>query len=563
MKKGLLSITLAFLGTTTFAQNVGVGTNNPLEKLHVDGGTVRVSALAGAGQRVVYADNNGNLTALADGTASQVLTTNGAGTLTWTTAAAAGDITSVTAGNALTGGGTTGAVTLHADANNGLTVNTGADKIQLGGTLIQATTITQGVHNMNFNLNSSGDFHVQDNGTNKFSVLSNGDVQADGTTFYVDQSTNRVGIGLTGPTEKLDVFSGTANAIFGHSSNVGGYLGFENNITFSGQTLQGAGVYANNPAAGYTSIYAQSTGAATVAANVSYSNVWMASYSLIDYDRTGTASASYAQLNTDNSTNTNNQYGSRSLSLNDATTGTVGANVGLGAFGDGNNARPGYGLLAAGFTGTEDAYGAEFQGIGGGGGQFVTVADDLNNRKIVGTGTVSEVIPTANHGRITLTCPESPEYWYQDYGTVELVNGQAHVELDPILKDIIVVDKDNPMRVFCTPAGMTHFNGVAIMNQTATGFDLVELNGGNHSGTVHYQLVVKPKTNYGEGRFQQANAPSFARHLDLPKAKTANQHDRKKVFEWPADWDVYGYRAEFEEYRESLKATATQTKQDR
>jgi hypothetical protein len=39
------------------------------------------------------------------------------------------------------------------------------------------------------------------------------------------------------------------------------------------------------------------------------------------------------------------------------------------------------------------------------------------------------------------------------------------------------------------------------MNQTATGFDLLELNDGKHSGKINYQLVVKPKTNYGVGRF--------------------------------------------------------------
>lgn len=548
MKRQILNLAIGFLATTTFAQNVGVGTNNPLEKLHVEGGTVRVSALAGTGQRVVYADNNGNLTALGDGTLNQVLTTNGAGVLTWSTAAA-GDITSVVAGNALIGGGTTGAVTLHADANNGLTVNAGADKIQLGGTLIQATTITQGTNNMTFNLNSTGDFHVQDNGTNKFSVLDNGDVQADGTTFYIDESTDRVGIGLTVPTEKLEVSSGTANAIFGHSTNVGGYLGFENNITFSGQTLQGAGVYANNPAAGYTSIYAQSTGAATVAASVNYSGVWIAGYNLVD-NASGTSNppAAYSQLNVTNSALGGFQLASHFYS-NRTVTGNTGYTVGARGTASAAN-QDAMGIMGTAFSNTNVRVGGYFEGNSSAGTNqaYAYVAGNAGSgvaRKITGSGSVAEIIPTPNHGRVTLICPESPEYWYQDYGTVELVNGQAHVELDPILVDIIIVDTDNPMRIFCTPAGMTHFNGVAIMNQTAAGFDLVELNGGTHSGTVHYQLVAKPKTNYGEGRFPQAPGPAYLKADKEPQAaKAANQPSERKIFTWAPDHEVYNYNPE-------------------
>ncbi|HNQ12844.1 MAG TPA: hypothetical protein PKH65_06320 [Bacteroidia bacterium] len=43
------------------AQNVGIGTSVPLDKLHVNGGTIRVSNLAGVGNRTVLADNFGRL----------------------------------------------------------------------------------------------------------------------------------------------------------------------------------------------------------------------------------------------------------------------------------------------------------------------------------------------------------------------------------------------------------------------------------------------------------------------------------------------------------------------
>ena len=147
---------------------------------------------------------------------------------------------------------------------------------------------------------------------------------------------------------------------------------------------------------------------------------------------------------------------------------------------------------------------------------------------------------------ITLTCPESPEYWYQDYGTVEMINGKAHVDLDEILADIIVVDENNPIRTFFTPQDMLYFNGAAVVNQTKTGFDIVELNGGSHSGKIQYQIIVKPKTSFGEGRFAQAPGPSYLKPENEPKAaKAKNQiNDGKHIYKWPADHVVYKYNPE-------------------
>ena len=365
-------------------------------------------------------------------------------------------------------------------------------------------------------------------------------------------NTGNVGIGLTVPTTKLEVSSGTADAIYGHSSNVGGVLGRETNISLGvpTQTLLGAGVYANNPAAGYTSIYAQSAGAATVAANIAYSDVWMASY---NYVQNGSAtynpSANYNQLNITNATLGGFQSAVRGYTDKGTTAGNIGYTVG-GNFTANSQNQDALGVYGNSFSSAGLSFGGYFEGNSYAGTNFAyayvggTANNGVTNRKIIGSGSVSEIVPTENHGRVTLTCPESPEYWYQDYGTVELVNGTAHVDLDPILSDIIVVDANNPIRAFFTPYNMLNFNGVAIMNQTPTGFDLVELNGGDHSGTLHYQMALKPKTNYGEGRFPQAPGPGYLKSSREPQsAKAVNQVDGD-VFHWPADHEVYGYNPE-------------------
>jgi len=375
-------------------------------------------------------------------------------------------------------------------------------------------------------------------------------LKANSTEIIRLKTSGRVGIGTTTPSTKLEVFASAGDAIYGRSPNVGGYVGYETNISAGiGGTISGAGIYAINPSANYGGVFGQSTGAANVAANVGYSTVWIGMYGMTEnsssvYNPNGI----YGHLQVSNSTLPGIQSSIYGYSSRGTTAGNPGYTVGVQAVGDAQN-QDAIGIWGTSFTNSTLRAGGYFESYtySGTSGLYAYVGGRVSgtNRKIVGTGTVSEIIPTENHGRIILTCPESPEYWYQDYGSVELVNGFAHVDLDPILADIIFVDDVNPIRVFCTPVNMTHFNGVTMMNQTPTGFDLVELNDGHHSGKLDYQIVVKPKTNYGEGRFPQAPGPAYLKSDKEPlAAKAKNQVDPSKVFHWKSDHEVYNYNPE-------------------
>jgi hypothetical protein len=374
-----------------------------------------------------------------------------------------------------------------------------------------------------------------------------------GTQRMTIASTGNVGINIAPSAYKLDVNSTTGDAIFGHSSNVGGVLGYETNfVVGTAGTIQGAGVYANNPTAGYTSSYAQSTGAATVAANINFSDVWIASYNLVD-NASGTFNPPglYSQLNLTNATAPGAAFQNAIYAY--CNRGTIAGNlaftVGVNGLANSQN-QDSFGVVGRAFSNTTTRSGGYFEAntYPGVNQAFAYVATSFGgiNRKITGTNAVSEIVPTEKHGRITLTCPESPEYWYQDYGTVEMVKGKATIVLDEILADIIVVDDENPIRVICTPVGMPYFNGVTIMSQTKTSVDILELNGGNHSGKLQYQLVVRPKTGYGEGRFPQAPGPGYLKADKEPiTAKAKNQPlDGRKIFYWPADHEVYKYNPE-------------------
>lgn len=362
----------------------------------------------------------------------------------------------------------------------------------------------------------------------------------------------RVGIGTTTPLVKLDVFSGATDAIYGHSTNVGAYLGYETNFSFGAplQNINGAGVWASNPAAGYTSVFAQSSGAATVAANIAYSSVWMASYNyVLNASATYNPSTNYNYLSVTSTTLGGEHIAVRGFSDRGTTAGNPGFTVGVQGLANAQN-QDAFGVEGLAYTNSTLRAGGYFESYNylGTSQAYAYVGTTAGGiaRKITGTNSVSEIVPTPNHGRVTMTAPESPEYWYQDYGTVELVNGVGHVSLDPILADIVVIDANNPIRAFFTPQDMLYFNGAAIVNQTPDGFDVVELNGGTNSGKVQYQIIVRPKTGYGEGRFPQAPGPGYLKADKEPAAAKAanNPADGREIFYWPSDHEAYGYDPE-------------------
>jgi hypothetical protein len=146
---------------------------------------------------------------------------------------------------------------------------------------------------------------------------------------------------------------------------------------------------------------------------------------------------------------------------------------------------------------------------------YVGVRDNTaTNRKIIGPGTVNTVVKDTRGKLVALSCPEAPENLFQDYGQGQLVNGRAHITIDPTFAMNILVNDKHPLRVFVQLEG--NCKGVFVTNKTATGFDVEELDGGNSNIPFMYTIVANRanETNpdgtiakYGEERFPLAPGP--------------------------------------------------------
>ncbi|MBL8010973.1 MAG: hypothetical protein JNJ64_10220 [Flavobacteriales bacterium] len=135
-------------------------------------------------------------------------------------------------------------------------------------------------------------------------------------------------------------------------------------------------------------------------------------------------------------------------------------------------------------------------------------------RKVMGNGTVNTVVQNDAGEHVLLSAPEAPENLFQDHGTGVLVNGRAHITLDPTFSRNILVNEAHPLRAYVQLAG--DCKGVYVTNGTAEGFDVIELQGGA-SDAPFFWTVVANRANqvfpdgtvwpFAEERFARTEGP--------------------------------------------------------
>jgi hypothetical protein len=89
--------------------------------------------------------------------------------------------------------------------------------------------------------------------------------------------------------------------------------------------------------------------------------------------------------------------------------------------------------------------------------------------------------------RVALYAMQSPENWFEDFGSGALVNGAATVALDPIFTQ--TVNTQIEYHVFLTPKGDSE--GLYVSHETREGFEVHEQRGGHSNIAFDYRIVAK------------------------------------------------------------------------
>ncbi len=130
-------------------------------------------------------------------------------------------------------------------------------------------------------------------------------------------------------------------------------------------------------------------------------------------------------------------------------------------------------------------------------------------------GVKSAAVPHPDRTHRLVYCMESPESWFEDFGTGQLVNGKAEVALDADFAAIVHADT---YHLFLTPRG--DCKGLYASAQTATGFSVRELQGGTSSLSFSYRVVAQRKDVRAArlAKFTPAQGGRQVKPLQLPKA---------------------------------------------
>jgi len=398
--------------------------------------------------------------------ANQVLQWNGTA---WICAAVStGTITGVTAGTDLTGGGTSGNVTLNLNtaATNALYAQlaasntfTGAQTINNNVTITAANTTlfasggttgvsgtgsTYGVYGLGSYgvLGHGGNYGVYGEGTNGvYGYGSSYGVYGYGPYGVVGNGTGSSSTGVYA--------SGSAYGVAGYGGPYGVYgLGSTYGMYGYSNGSNSYGVYGNGPGSGSTGVY----GTGSMYGVVGNGSDWGVVGNGPD-NSTGALGAG-----TDGVYGYSSTYGVYGIGTDIGVLGSTNYQSGtVGVYGDAANAPSSWGVYSYGNFGA--------------------------------TGSKSAVVALPDDRVVALYTVESPENWFEDFGTGQLKEGVATVEFERTFA--LTVSPAAGYHVFLTPKG--DCEGLYVGQETATGFQVRELHGGRSNVVFDYRIVAKRK----------------------------------------------------------------------
>jgi len=104
-------------------------------------------------------------------------------------------------------------------------------------------------------------------------------------------------------------------------------------------------------------------------------------------------------------------------------------------------------------------------------------------------GGTSSSVPLSDSRRVELYSMQSPENWFEDFGSGSLSGGRAVIPLEPTFRDTVNSSVD--YKVFLTPTG--DCKGLFVAEKTPSGFVVRELGGGQSDIAFDYRIVARRK----------------------------------------------------------------------
>lgn len=135
--------------------------------------------------------------------------------------------------------------------------------------------------------------------------------------------------------------------------------------------------------------------------------------------------------------------------------------------------------------------------------------DSLGDTTAVGTKNAA--VPLKNGKMVKVFSMESPEVWFEDFGSGQLTGGITTIQLDPKFAQTVNLAKG--YHVFVTPKG--DCKGLYVTNESNNSFEVRELSGGQSSINFDFRIVAH-RNGYEKTRMPAAPLPSAkAQHTTL------------------------------------------------
>ena len=132
-------------------------------------------------------------------------------------------------------------------------------------------------------------------------------------------------------------------------------------------------------------------------------------------------------------------------------------------------------------------------------------------------GVKDAIVPFPDGSKRLLHCMESPEHWFEDFGSARLTRGRVTVKLDADFAKVVTL---NGYRVFLTPEG--DCQGLYVRSKRGTSFEVRELQGGTSNVAFSYRIVARRKDIKAHTRFAKIDT-----RLPIPTGKARAARGRQ------------------------------------